>query len=74
MTKKQIIAWLNEGDISIRYQVNRDLLGGRQTDAKATLSYLMNGRNLKFTCCYLNKDNNRQNSIRGNDTWLLLPR
>jgi len=27
MTKKQIIAWLNEGDISIRYQVNRDLLG-----------------------------------------------
>ena len=27
MTKKEIIGWLNEGDISTRYQVNRDLLG-----------------------------------------------
>ena len=32
MDKPQIIAWLLAGDVSIQYQVHRDLLGNERKD------------------------------------------
>ncbi len=39
MNEKQIIDWLLEGDVSIRYQVYRDLLGKHRNDLQARIAF-----------------------------------
>ena len=39
MDEKQIISWLLEGDVSLQYQVHRDLLGNNRTDLQNRISY-----------------------------------
>ena len=38
MDERQIIAWLLKGDVSIQYQVYRDLLGEHKKDVQARIS------------------------------------
>lgn len=38
MTKKQLIDWLQDGDVSIKYQVYRDLLGENRKDLQSAIS------------------------------------
>jgi hypothetical protein len=38
MTENQILSWLLEGDVSIQYQVNRDLLGLEKTNLRQQIS------------------------------------
>jgi hypothetical protein len=39
MTKEQILQWLLEGDVSIQYQVQRDLLGNDNKDLQERIAY-----------------------------------
>jgi hypothetical protein len=38
MNSKEIIKWLLEGDVSIQYQVYRDLLSGENEDLRERIS------------------------------------